>query len=85
MKLKYWILILSLITLNSCGSIPSGARLSDLPPLVIPESLKIQDAEWKCLANKEYWKCPAFQKIGKRDNLKSERIKTLRNKIKSTR
>lgn len=84
MKQKYWILILSLTILSSCGSIPTGAKLSDLSPLVIPESLKIQDSEWKCLANKEYWKCSAFIKLGLRDKLKDARIQTLVNKIKST-
>ena len=84
MRIKLLILTLSLIILSSCCGIGSQGRLSDLPPLVIPENLKIQDDEWKCLANKEFWKCPAYQKLGKRDKLKDARILTLENKIKST-
>ena len=86
MKIKLLIAILSLTILSSCGSVPSQGRLSDLPPLIIPESLKIQDNEWACLAKpkKERTKCSAFQKLGKRDKLKDARIKTLENKIKST-
>jgi len=86
MRLKLLITTLTLTTLVSCGSIPTGARLSDLQPLVIPESLKIQDGEWVCLAKPkaERVKCPAFQKIGKRDNLRKAREQTLINKIKST-
>jgi hypothetical protein len=84
MRIKLLILTLSLITLSSCSCIGSQGRLTDLPPLVIPENLKIADSEWKCLANEVFWKCPAYIKLGKRDKLKDARIQTLVNKIKST-
>ena len=87
MKLKFlMITILTLTTLVSCSSIPSQASLSMLNPLVIPESLKIAEHEWACLAKPrlERAKCSAFIKLGKRDNLKDARIKTLTDKIKST-
>ena len=87
MKLKLLILlILTQITLSSCSGIPSQGRLSILDPLVIPQSLKITENEWACLAKikAERVKCPAFIKLVKRDKLKDARIKTLENKIKST-
>jgi len=86
MRLKLLITTLTLTTLVSCGSIPTNAKLSILDPLVIPESLKIKEHEWACLAKPklERVKCPAFQKLGKRDNLRKAREQTLINKIKAT-
>jgi len=86
MKLKLLILMLTLTTLVSCGSIPTGATLTALEPLIIPESLKVLEHEWKCLAKPkiERVKCSAFQKLGKRDNLRKAREQTLLNKIKAT-
>jgi len=86
MKLKLLMMTLILTTSVSCGSIPSNPKLSILELLVIPEALKIKDGEWACLARpkKERVKCPAFQKLGKRDNLRKAREQTLLNKIKST-
>jgi len=86
MKLKLLILMLTLTTLVNCGGIPTQPRLSSLEPLLIPESLKVLEHEWECLAKPkiERVKCSAFQKLGKRDNLRKAREQTLLNKIKST-
>lgn len=87
MKIKLLIAaILIQITLVSCAEIPTQGRISILKPLVIPDSLKIAGYEWACLAKPktERAKCPAFIKLGKRDNLRKERERTLINKIKST-
>lgn len=82
--MKRLILILSAITLISCGTVSTGAVLKLPPELIIPEKLKISDGEWKCLSKEKFWKCPAYIKLGKRDVLKSKRIETLKGIIKST-
>lgn len=88
MKVKLLIItILIPITLISgCDSVPTQGRISALNPLVIPDSLKIADSEWACLAKPkvERVKCPAFIKLVKRDKLKDARIQTLTNKIMAT-
>lgn len=95
MKLRLKVLILALtILVSSCGSITAVTDpLPTVAPLVIPENLRISHTEWFCLGKvhddvaKESIrraKCPAFIKLGRRDNLKTARIATLNGIINST-
>ena len=59
----------------SCDSIPTNPTLK-LPPELIVPTISAQEVE--CLSDK------TFLKIMKRDKLKSARIETLTNIIKST-
>jgi uncharacterized protein YceK len=94
-KLKLKSLLLALtIFLSGCGAITVVTDpLPKLDPLVIPAEYKIAHTEWFCFGKvhddikKEKArraKCPAFIKLGKRDNLKSARIDTLNGVIDST-
>jgi len=78
MKAKYkattLLIVTSFLTI-SCGHIPSNATLKLPPKLIVPT---ISASEVSCLTNN------VFNKIKKRDKLKSARIETLRNIIKST-
>ena len=75
MKLRTIILLTAAIFLISCGSIPTNAVLKLPPEISYPI---IAADEVSCLADN------VFNKIKKRDKLKSARIKTLRNIILST-
>jgi len=78
MKVKYKMTILLIVSsflTISCGHIPSNAILKLPPKLIIPT---ISASEVSCLTDN------VFNKIKKRDKLKSARIQTLRNIIKST-
>jgi hypothetical protein len=77
-KLHKTILLLTAITLISCGGIPAKAKLPLPPELVIPASLKVDASELSGLSDK------TLNKLVKRDKLKSARIETLKNIIKST-
>lgn len=81
------ILLTLTIFLSGCHTITVVPDPLPLPEkLVIPDSLRIQEAEWACLAgNKEARSaCSAYSKLVKRSKLKSARIETLRGIIRST-
>ena len=86
--MKTLILILSPIILASCCLDPvyTQGKLRLPPELVLTDKHKVKDGEWACLAKekKERAKCKAFQALGKMDVLKSKRIETLKNIIRST-
>ena len=75
MKLKMIILLTAISSSISCGSIPSAAKLTLPPEITYP---MITAGEVSCLTDN------VFNKVKKRDKLKSARIETLRNIIKST-
>lgn len=77
MKIKSKMIILLIATsfLISCGSIPTNAVLK-LPPEITYPVISAQEVS--CLTDE------TFNKIKKRDKLKSARIQTLRNIILST-
>jgi len=94
-KLKLKSLLLALtIFLSGCHSITVITPPLEKPaPLVIPANLKITHEEWFCLgkvfedAVQERLRRAegsAYIKLGRRDNLKSERIKTLEAVIEAT-
>ena len=68
-------IILIALTLISCGSIPTGAKLP-LPPEVVYPS--IQASELQCLTDKTY------EKLNARRALCEARIETLNGIIRST-
>ena len=75
MKLKMIILLTAISFSISCSVIPQSAKLKLPPPITYPV---IMAGEVSCLTDN------AFNKIKKRDKLKSARIETLRNIILST-
>lgn len=75
MKLRTIILLTAIIFLISCSHIPTGAILK-LPPEISYPVITAQEVQ--CLTDN------AFNKIKKRDKLKTSRIETLREIIKST-
>jgi len=77
MKIKYKLIALLIATtfLISCSTIPTNAVLKLPPKISYPV---ISSGEVSCLTNS------AFNKIKKRDKLKSARIETLKNIIRST-
>jgi hypothetical protein len=74
-KLKTTLLLIASLFLINCGHIPTNAVLKLPPELVYP---LVSAEEVSCLTD------DAFNKIKKRDKLKSARIETLRNIIKAT-
>ena len=75
MRLKKIILLIATISLISCSGIPTQAKLP-LPPELTYSVITADEV--KCLTDE------VFNKIKKRDKLKSARIQTLRNIIIST-
>ena len=77
MKQKYKMIILLIATsfLISCSHIPTNAVLK-LPPELIVPSISAQEAS--CLPDN------VFNKLKKRDKLKSARIETLKSIIRAT-
>jgi len=75
MRLKTIILLIAISSLISCSSATTIPRLKLPPPIAYP---MITAGEVSCLTDN------VFNKIKKRDKLKSARIETLRNTIKST-
>ena len=75
MKLRTIILLTAAIFLISCSHIPTSAVLKLPPEISYPV---ITAGEVSCLTDN------AFNKIKKRDKLKSARIETLKNIILST-
>lgn len=75
MKYKTIILLTASLFLINCGSIPTNAVLKLPPKIHYPV---ITPQEVACLTDN------AFNKVKKRDKLKSARIETLRNIIKAT-
>lgn len=75
MKVKLLVLLMMVIFLTSCSSVPAKAKLPLPPALVVP---KITLDEVSCLPES------VKIKIKKRDQLKSKRIITLENTIKTT-
>jgi len=75
MKLRMIKLLIASLFLISCSSVPTIPHLKLPPPITYPV---VMAGEVSCLTNE------AFNKIKKRDKLKSARIETLRNIIKST-
>jgi hypothetical protein len=75
MRLKTIILLIAISSSISCSSVPTIPRLKLPPPITYPA---ITAGEVSCLADN------VFNKIKKRDKLKSARIETLRDIIKST-
>ena len=75
MKYKMTILLIASLFLISCGNIPTNAVLKLPPELIYPV---ITANEVSCLTDN------TFNKIKKRDKLKSARIETLRNILKAT-
>ena len=78
MKQKYKLIALLIVTtlwISGCDSIPSHAVLKLPPELIVPS---ISAQEVSCLPDN------VFNKLKKRDKLKSARIETLISIIKST-
>jgi len=75
MKYKTTILLIASLFLTSCGHIPTNAVLKLPPELIYPS---VNPTEVSCLSGN------TFNKIKKRDKLKSARIETLKNIIKAT-
>jgi hypothetical protein len=75
MKLRTIILLTAISSLISCSSIPTQARLKLPPEITYPV---ITSQEVQCLTDN------TFNKIKKRDKLKSARIETLTEIIKAT-
>lgn len=75
MKLKTIILLIAPLFLISCGNIPTKAKLELPPEITYP---KVSASEVSCLSD------DVFNRIKMRDKLKSARIDTLKNIIKST-
>jgi hypothetical protein len=75
MKLKTTILLIAALFSISCSSTPVMVAL-ELPPKITYPSIGVSDVS--CLSDE------VFGKIKKRDKLKSARIETLTNIIKST-
>ena len=75
MRLKTITLLIAISFLISCSPIPTIPHLKLPPPITYP---MISAGEVSCLTDN------VFNKIKKRDKLKSARIETLRNIIKST-
>jgi len=76
MRLKTILLLIATsFWINACSPIPTQARLK-LPPEITYPVITAQEVQ--CLTDE------AFNKIKKRDKLKSARINTLRQIIKST-
>ena len=75
MKFKMTILLIASLFLINCGHIPTNAVLKLPPNLIFPV---ITANEVSCLTD------DAFNKIKKRDKLKSARIETLKNIIQAT-
>ena len=78
MKIRYKTIILLIglsFSIISCDSIPTNPTLK-LPPELIVPTISAQEAE--CLTDN------VFDKIKKRDKLKSARIETLKGIIRAT-
>lgn len=75
MKLRMINLLIVSLFLISCSHIPTNAVLKLPPPITYPV---ITPDEVSCLTDE------VFNKIKKRDKLKSARIETLTNIIKAT-
>lgn len=75
MRLKTIILLIAISSSISCSSTGSNPYLKLPPPITYPA---VTAGEVSCLTDN------VFNKIKKRDKLKSARIETLRNIIKST-
>ncbi len=75
MRLKIITLLIVTSFLINCSPIPTIPHLKLPPPITYPV---VMASEVSCLTNE------AFNKIKKRDKLKSARIETLRNIILST-
>ena len=74
-KSKTILLLIASLFLISCSSIPTTAKLKLPPEIAYPV---ITPDEVSCLTDS------AFNKIKKRDKLKSARIETLKGIIKAT-
>lgn len=74
-KLKTTIILIASLFLINCGHIPASAKLKLPPEIIYPV---ITPQEVSCLPDN------VFNKIKKRDKLKSARIETLTNIIRST-